>query len=73
MTENDLQKYKSLAINIKVDSPSGHFYISNDVRTGGLGPGGIDHQPSAVSGATGVRKNFLFGMATQMGGGFIQS
>ena len=39
--------------------------------TGGLGPGGMGHQPSAVSGATGVRKNFLFGMAAQMGGGLI--
>ena len=39
--------------------------------TGGLGPRGVGHQPSAVSGATGVRKNFLFGMATQMGGGLI--
>ena len=43
------------------------------LRTSGLvgwvpGVWAISHQ---VSGATGVGKNFLFGMATQMGGGLI--
>ena len=54
-----------------VGSPYGHFYISEDVRTSGLGPRGMGHQPSAVSGAIGVRRNFLFAMATQVGGGLI--
>ena len=48
-----------------------YFCIYEDAKTGTLGPRGMGHQPSAASGATDVRKNFHFGMATQMGGGLI--
>ena len=37
----------------------------------GGGTRAVGHQPSAVSGAIGVRKDFFFGMATQMGSGLI--
>ena len=64
-----------MVINAKV-APSplllcSHFCISRAGGTSTLGPRGMGHQPSAVSGATGVRRNFLFGMATQVGGGLI--